>query len=476
MERRTFLKILSSAGIVSLVSPTFAMEVCKNKVSKSSSALLESAFRNPPFSSGVYTWWHWMNGNITKDGITRDLEAMKANGIAGYQLFEAGSGIPIGPVESLSDEWVDLILHTLKESERLGLEFAMHNCPGWSSSGGPWITPDKAMQIITWSETKITVGKQVRIQLPTPKHMFDYYIDTYCLAIPANMKVIPRLSILELSNRLDKDGVLTWDVPTGEWLIMRFGQTAKDQKNKSAPSKSTGLDCDKFSTEALDYHLNCMFKRLMPAMEKIAKHSKIGLLIDSYETGDQDWTSDMPAYFEQSHGYELYPFLPVLANKIVESEESTKRFLFDFRRVRADMFAERYYGHFQKRCKEKGIITYTEPYGGNMMEELQVAQQLDINMGEFWCGQTVLWANYKYNRTVKQVASIAHTLGGKVVGAEAFTSEPDADKWLQYPYALKSLGDYMFTRGLSRIYFHRFAHQPHPTAAPGMTMGAWGLL
>lgn len=73
--------------------------------------------------------------------------------------------------------------------------------------------------------------------------------------------------------------------------------------------------------------------------------------------------------------------------------------------------------------------------------------------GEFWCGQTVLWANYKYNRTVKQVASIAHTLGGKVVGAEAFTSEPDADKWLQYPYALKSLGDYMFTRGLSRIYF-----------------------
>lgn len=475
MERRTFLKILSSAGIVSLVSPTFAMEVCKNKVSKSSSALLESAFRNPPFSSGVYTWWHWMNGNITKDGITRDLEAMKANGIAGYQLFEAGSGIPIGPVESLSDEWVDLILHTLKESERLGLEFAMHNCPGWSSSGGPWITPDKAMQIITWSETKITGGKQVRIQLPTPKHMFDYYIDTYCLAIPANMKVIPRLSILELSNRLDKDGVLTWDVPTGEWLIMRFGQTAKDQKNKSAPSKSTGLDCDKFSTEALDYHLNCMFKRLMPTMEKIAKHSKIGLLIDSYETGDQDWTSDMPAYFEQSHGYELYSFLPVLANKIVESEESTKRFLFDFRRVRADMFAERYYGHFQKRCKEKGIITYTEPYGGNMMEELQVAQQLDINMGEFWCGQTVLWANYKYNRTVKQVASIAHTLGGKVVGAEAFTSEPDADKWLQYPYALKSLGDYMFTRGLSRIYFHRFAHQPHPTAAPGMTMGAWGL-
>lgn len=84
------------------------------------------------------------------------------------------------------------------------------------------------------------------------------------------------------------------------------------------------------------------------------------------------------------------------------------------------MFAERYYGHFQSDVKEKGIITYTEPYGGNMMEELQVAQQLDALIWGILVWSTVLWANYKYNRTVKQVASIAHTLGGKVVGAGSF--------------------------------------------------------
>lgn len=475
MERRDFLKVISSVGIVSLVSPAFAIEICKNKASTTATTLLESTFRNPPFSSGVYTWWHWMNGNITKDGITRDLEAMKANGIAGYQLFEAGSGIPVGKVESLSNEWIELILHTLKESERLGLEFAMHNCPGWSSSGGPWITPDKAMQKITWSETSIAGGRNIHQQLPVPEHLFDYYIDTYCLAIPANLKVIPKSSVLNLTSQLNKNGVLSWDVPDGEWIVLRFGQTAKDQKNHSAPTKATGLDCDKFSIEALDYHLDCMFKKLMPTMQKTAKHSKVGLLIDSYEMGDQDWTHDMPDYFEQKRGYSLYSFLPVLANKIIESEDSTQRFRFDFRRTQADMFADRYYSHFQKCCKEKGIITYTEPYGGSMMEELQVAQRLDINMGEFWCGQTVLWPNFLLNRTVKQVASVAHTLGGNVVAAEAFTSEPDSDKWLLYPYALKSLGDFMFTKGLSRIYFHRYAHQPHPTAAPGMTMGPWGL-
>lgn len=474
MKRRTFLKIVSSAGVVSILSPILASQFYKSK-SETPLLSLENEFLNPPFSSGVYTWWHWMNGNITKEGITRDLEAMKNNGIAGYQLFEAGTGIPTGPVESLSDEWTELIIHTIKESERLGLEFAMHNCPGWSSSGGPWITPDKAMQQLTWSETKVDGGKKIRLQLPLPEHQLNHYVDTYCLAFPSRLEVIPQVSIINLTDLLDKEGFLTWDAPDGEWTVMRFGQTARKQNNRSAPPKATGLECDKFSTKALDYHLECMFKRIMPMMEKMAKRAKVGLLIDSYEMGSQDWTYDMPAYFEKQRGYSLVTFMPALTHKIIESNEYTDRFLFDFKRTQADMFADRYYSHFQKRCKEKGIITYTEPYGGKMMEELQVAQRLDINMGEFWSAQTVLWANYKYNRTVKQVASIAHATGTKIVGAESFTAEADADKWLLYPYALKSLGDYMFTQGLSRIYFHRYAHQPHPTAMPGMTMGPWGL-
>ena len=156
-----------------------------------------------------------MNGNITNDCITRDLEAMKNNGIAGYQLFEVGTGIPAGPVESLSDEWTGLVIHAMKESERLGLEFAMYNCPGWSSSGGPWITPDKAMQQLTWSETELKGGQAVSLQLPVPKHQLNHYLDTYCLAIPAGLDVIPQSSVLDLTGQLDKNGVLTWNVPPG---------------------------------------------------------------------------------------------------------------------------------------------------------------------------------------------------------------------------------------------------------------------
>ena len=296
MKRRTFLKIVSSAGVVSLFSPAFVLNACKKTGVGSYS--LASEFNNPPFASGVYTWWHWMNGNITKEGITRDLEAMKENGIAGFQLFEAGSGIPVGPVESLGNQWVELIQYTLKESQRLGLEFAMHNCPGWSSSGGPWITPDRAMKLVTWSETQVAGGTHVEQVLPLPQHNFDYYLDTYCLAVPAGRDVLPLGEILNLTSYMNDDGVLFWDAPEGKWSIFRFGYTAKNQQNHSAPTKSTGLDCDKFSTEALDYHLDCMFKQLKASMAQAKEHIKVGLLIDSYEMGEQNWAYDFPAYFE----------------------------------------------------------------------------------------------------------------------------------------------------------------------------------
>ncbi|MEO6526075.1 MAG: glycosyl hydrolase [Gemmatimonadaceae bacterium] len=106
----------------------------------------DESFVNPPSTARPHTWWHWMNGNVTADGITRDLEAMARVGVGGVQMFDVGTGIPKGPVETLSPEWLRLVRHAISECDRLGLSFTMHNCPGWSSSGGPWVTPDRAMQ------------------------------------------------------------------------------------------------------------------------------------------------------------------------------------------------------------------------------------------------------------------------------------------------------------------------------------------
>ena len=97
-------------------------------------AELERGFVNPPPSARPQTWWHWVDGNVTRAGITLDLEAMQRVGIGGVEIFNVGCGLPPGPVRFLSDDWRQLIQHAIREADRLGLEVCLHNCAGWSSS------------------------------------------------------------------------------------------------------------------------------------------------------------------------------------------------------------------------------------------------------------------------------------------------------------------------------------------------------
>ncbi len=178
MKRRTFIQTVT-AGAVTLVG--FKPKI--NLGTETTSAL-ETAFLNPPASAHARTWWHWMNGNVTAEGITLDLEAMKRAGLRGFQLFQVGTGIPKGPVDYTGAEHTRLIQHAAKEAERLGLEFDIMNCPGWSSSGGPWITPEHSMKQFTWSETVVRGGQRTAVTLPQPYTKLDYYRDAFVLAFP----------------------------------------------------------------------------------------------------------------------------------------------------------------------------------------------------------------------------------------------------------------------------------------------------
>src|SRR5258708_19930090 len=117
---------------------------------------LEAGFQHPPDSARPQTWWHWMNGNVTMEGITADLEGMKGVGLGGGEIFNADSGIPAGPVKFMSPQWREMFKHAVKEADRLGLQICVHNCAGWSSSGGPWNTPEHAMQQVVTSERRVT--------------------------------------------------------------------------------------------------------------------------------------------------------------------------------------------------------------------------------------------------------------------------------------------------------------------------------
>jgi len=145
---------------------------------------LESGFRQPPDSARPWTYWFWSNGNLTKEGITADLESLARVGIRGVVIMEVDAGTPAGTVPFLSPAWREMFQHTLREAGRLGIEVDMNNDGGWMGSGGPWITPDLSMQMLVWSETRVPGGRRYRAGLARPKANSGYYRDIAVLAFP----------------------------------------------------------------------------------------------------------------------------------------------------------------------------------------------------------------------------------------------------------------------------------------------------
>ncbi len=155
---------------------------------KDSRSSLARGFQDPPDSAKPRTWWHWVSGNVSKEGITADLEAMKRIGVGGAQAFSVDQ-VPDrkdqGHVLYMTPEWRDLMKHAISECNRLGLELTVHACEGWSESGGPWITPEYSMQKVVWTETTFHGPGKMSDTLAQPETIKDFYRDICVLAFPA---------------------------------------------------------------------------------------------------------------------------------------------------------------------------------------------------------------------------------------------------------------------------------------------------
>ncbi|MCB0603080.1 MAG: hypothetical protein KDC28_17705 [Saprospiraceae bacterium] len=509
MIRREFLKYSGLAGFSTLLYPGWPALSGDNK----SLLALEELFQNPPPSARPGNMWFWMNGHVTREGITLDLEAMHRIGVGAVFNFDAGTGIPKGPLEYLSPEWFAIKAFALKECNRLGIDFCMHNCPGWSSSGGPWITPDRSMKTLVWSEVQInTAGKEDSIALPVPEHKLEFYQDVCVLAFPSlppdtppfaswerrtnkeynrglgpidpalpainPAHIVVATAWMDTEGNFDLKALKTQASDSGNqsYTLQRFGYTSLGTLNRSSPDTGLGLECDKFDPEAVAFHFDKMITPLLPFLEPLARQGKMALEIDSWEVGMQNWTGGFETEFETRNSYSPIAYLPAMTGKLVGSADETDRFLWDLRRTQADMIADHYYGKMAELCHRHGIRAYFEPYDRGPMEEIQIGSRGDLSMGEYWYGlSTIFQNNLTMRRTCKLASSVAHISGQRIVGVEGLTAEPEAARWQEYAFAMKPVCDKMFTMGINRILVHRNAHQPHPTAMPGMTMGPWGI-
>ncbi len=427
---------------------------------------LRDGFASLPDSARPMTWWHWMQGNVSREGITADLESMKQAGLGGALIFHVGQ-LPIeGDVKFMDDQWWQLMRFAADEAARLDLRLGFHNCPGWSASGGPWVKVEQSMQKVVFSEITVQGPAKFLGVLPQPKAVRNYYRDIAVLAMPAG-EAAPLESIIDLTATIDATGKLNWSIPAGNWKLYRIGHTTTGQGNHPAPPGGQGLECDKMSREALAAHYAAYPAKILANAGPHAGRTLNMIEIDSYEANDQNWTPLMRDEFQKRRGYDLTKWLPALNGQIIASKDQTQRFLYDMKRTVAELYAQNYYGAMRDLVHQTpGMQFAVEPYGGPFTTP-ETGAPGDIVMGEFWQKP-----NGWYH--ISPIASVAHVNGKTIVAAEAFTGQPHSSAWRQDPYSLKATGDRAFALGVNLMVLHTSAHQPWMNATPGMTMGWWG--
>lgn len=460
---------------------------------------LEAGFRTPPQVARPLVWWDWANGSVTKEGIRADMLDMKRAGIAGVQLFDVLLYMPPGPVRYGTGQWHEHVQYAIKTADELGLEFYTMNAPGWSASGGPWVTPALSMKKLVRSETKASGGTFDK-KLPLPAGIkLDFYKDVAVIAVPAagadyriddldkktawtssprkrpqtgfstdDAKAISPDKVLNLTSHMSADGTLTCDLPSGEWTVLRFGYISTAAKNHPAVPEGSGLEIDKFDPAAVEFQFNQALGKMIELSGPYLGKTFKGILFDSFEGGSQNWTAAMPEFFEKQNGYSLIPWLPVFAGRVVGSLAESEAVLYDFRGTVDRLFAENYFGTMQRLAAKHSLIVYSESQG-HWLNPFYCNEFVDVPMNEFWVD-----AYDKRIGAMKQAAASANLYGKNLVGAESFTAKPENSKWQNTPYSLKIPGDCAFASGINRFIFHTYLHQPYSHVVPGFTMGRYG--
>jgi len=463
----------------------------------------EYLFNNPPEDAKPGVLWMWMGSNVSKEGITKDLEALKEEGFNSVTVSTLADATmpwsavigksPTPQVIGWTEAWWALMRFAALECKRLHMSMGIYNCPGYEASGGPWITPENSMQEVCWSSKIIKGNTHVDMQLLRPSvkvqsnmrfPVYDlltglvdypaiaarvaYYKDISVLAMPAK-GIVNKDSIFDLTDKMDLNGKLTWDAPPGNWVIYRFGHTTTGALIQPAQPQATGLECDKMSPEAVSFQMDHMIGEIKRHMGDMVGTTVQDIFFDSYEIDDVNWTPKMKLDFMARKGYDITPYLAAFAGRCIGSKADSIKFSNDFDNVVKDLYRDVYFGIISKKLNAAGLRFTDEAYGGPWRPD-DVMPLIKRPMVEFWTDNGV----YSPCLLVPTLAAIRKK-GDNLIQSEAFTGQPAFSKWDEYPAELKPIGDEAYCVGVNRIIIHRFAQQPWDDRyQPGEAMGQWG--
>jgi len=277
--------------------------------------------------------------------------------------------------------------------------------------------------------------------------------------------------IVDLSDKMDVRGKLSWNAPAGNWTILRFGNVNTGRRNGPAPKEATGFECDKLSTAGADLHFAGYIGRISAAGGP-AGHGRLqGMVLDSWECLTQTWTPAMEQEFARRRGYALCNWLPALAGYVIDGHARSERFLRDWRATVNDLLVENFFGRLAELGHERGMKLSFETAIGDVSpgDILQYFGKADIPMCEFWQPNDPHWGGLE-TKPIAPTVSAAHIYGKPRIAAESFTNV--ALRWDEHPFMLKHLADRYFTYGLTHLIFHTYTHNPRMDAVPGSSFGA----
>jgi len=467
---------------------------------------LDSLFKNPSMQVKPYVWWHWMGPNFSKTGITKDLEAMKAQGIGGATIFNVTSAVQESHAPTLGNPWPeqtyrseaywDALKFAALEAKRLGLEIGLHNTAGYSTTGGPWIDQERGMKKLVWRKqiVKQGAGREVVISKPSPvlssgwgsitlpPDPSSWYKDIAYLAVPLKDS-LSYTNERDFTAYFDADGKQVKRLPEGDWIIYRIGYAPTMAIPHPLPDDIIGrtYEADKMSRDQSVYHWNQVLAPLKAHLGPLLGNSFKHMLIDSYEAGYQNWTPDFRKEFIRLKGYDPLPWLLTFSDAITTEYKSddhtpdrrirfdagqTSRFDWDYKDVISQLYSDHGWETGKKALHDAGLSLQWEPYGGPF-DTIEGAASADLPMGEFWSGS---------DGAIDAVIPASARAAGKViVGAEAFTGSPGASKYTEDPASLKPSAIGAFASGVNRLILHHWVHQPFDDQyQPGMGMGWWG--
>ena len=467
-------------------------------------------FMNPPDAARPAFFAFLMPYGAVPDAvITRDLEEMKAKGATTCLIYSPGPGgakrgskLVYGETENRvektteyngrgaiaddpggahskgggggsdewrkkmwSDEWRKTIRCAAREAGRLGLELGL-------SIGNIGCTLEAlpleyGEQSLLYSATEVKGAAKADVALPlapkVPRQKDGtplFYRDITVLALPARGDVTPA-QVVDLSGKMDATGHLDWDAPGGDWVILRFGHACTNPKT-----------IDHLSAGALDKKWEVTTGRLLQEMTPEERRGLKFLECDSYEGGRQTWTARFAEEFRRLRGYDIRPWLPVLAGRTVGDARQSACFQRDYQLTISDLYAENHYARHTALAKASGLKFYAEAAGPHQAQAdlLKSISRCDVSMGEFWMPGTHRGVADASRFLLRDAAAAAHGYGMKDVFCEAFTG--GNDPWRESPFTMKPCGDQAFCDGLTRPCIHGYTISPWLEGAPGVVYWA----